>query len=415
MVLAMNGAEFGELGASYSSAVASLQNALVALGRGIGDPTLMKVAIDGIMGPKTAAATNRALTVHLGAGQAPSNLRTGSLPQGTITSMAAQITALITTEIARRGFSAPSTVKAPAKKAVAARPAATPAFVPTPAVPAQLAPAAASPVYRVPAAVDTDSDLGSVMKWAAIGVGVVALGGVAYYLATRDKGGRGGGIRARTGVPGGALSGPTQRQMFYRAGRDRAEADATFLHLVNTGLTRDELAKLIKKRPSLWKRYESWLPKLPAKGVGGFGRSDRIDNNERELWIRNDEGLWNWYQQESRRQKGGMRAFIKRNRAEIDAAIRGVRDREPPKARFYGGLGNVARADEDALETIIDRAPSVRDVFESISSIADGKAEHLESNWQDTAAAREWSRFARAVDRFGAKVKIPGETRARKG
>lgn len=276
MVLAMNGAEFGELGASYSSAVASLQNALVALGRGIGDPMLMKIAVDGIMGPKTATATNRALTVHLGPGQAPQNLRSGALAQGTITSMAPQITALLTAEIGRRGFATPSAVKAPVKK-TAPRPAMTAATAFAPAAPAALAPAAASPVYQVTVPAASTSDLSGVMKWAAIGVGVVALGGVAYYLATRDKGGRGGGIRARTGVPGG--------------------------------------------------------------GLRGFGTANPIDNHERELWIRNDEGLWNWYQQESRHQKGGMRAFIKRNRAEIDAAIRGVRDREPLKTRFYGGLG----------------------------------------------------------------------------
>lgn len=272
MILALNGADFGEFGASYSSGIGNLQAALVALGKGIGDPTLMKVAVDGVMGPKTAAATNRALTVHLGAGQAPSNLRSGALPQATISSMASQITALITTEITRRGFPTPGAAKVPAKKATVAR-AVAPVYAPA-AAPTALVPAAASPVYRVPAAASDGAGLDSIMKWAAIGVGVVALGGVAYYFVTRDKGARGGGLRARTGVPGGALR--------------------------------------------------------------GLGTANPIDNNEREQWIKNDEGLWRWYQQESRHQKGGMRAFIKRNRAEIDAAIRDVRDREPPKTRFYG-------------------------------------------------------------------------------
>jgi hypothetical protein len=68
--------------------------------------------------------------------------------------------------------------------------------------------------------------------------------------------------------------------------------------------------------------------------MAGFGTTDPIDDHERELWVNNDEGLYRWYQQESRRMKGGMRAFIKRNRAEIDAAIRGVRDRAPARARF---------------------------------------------------------------------------------
>jgi peptidoglycan hydrolase-like protein with peptidoglycan-binding domain len=265
MVFAMNGAEFGELGAA-SQSVAELQTALVALGKGIGDPTLMKVVVDGVMGPKTAAATNRALTVHLGAGQAPSNLRSGSLAQATISSMASQITALITTEIARRGFSAPGAAKVPAKKATVARSVA-PTYAPTAASTA-LVPAAASPVYRVPTtpAASGGSDLDSIMKWAAIGIGVVVLGGAAYYFATRRKSGGGSGVRARTGVPG---------------------------------------------------------------GYAGFGATTtRLNNRERELWVKNDEGLYRMWQREQHR-KGGMRAFIKRNRAEIDAVIRGVVDREP--------------------------------------------------------------------------------------
>ncbi len=219
MVLAMNGAEFGELGAA-SQSVAALQTALVALGKGIGDPTLMKVAVDGVMGPKTAAATNRALTVHLGAGQAPSNLRSGALSQATISGMASQITALITTEIARRGFAAPGAAKVPAKKATVAR-AATPAYAPAAAT-AAFAPAAVSPVYQVPAAAAASDGAGldSIMKYAAIGIGIVVLGGVAYYFATRDKGGRGGGIRARTGVRSGyagfGLAGRGRRRGPYK-------------------------------------------------------------------------------------------------------------------------------------------------------------------------------------------------------
>jgi hypothetical protein len=326
MILAMNGALFGELGA-VSQSVADLQTALVALGKGIGDAILKKIVIDGLMGPKTAAATNRAMTVHLGAGQAPANLRTGNLSQQTISAQAATLAQLIETEIARRGFAAPVSKRVVAKTTRPATPSAPPMVYTPPAPAAPIAPAVVAPIYQVPRP-PAGADLGSVMKWAAIGVGVVAVGGLAYYLSMRRR----------------------------------------------------------------------------QSAMAGFGTTDPIDDHERELWVNNDEGLYRWYQQESRRMKGGMRAFIKRNRAEIDAAIRGVRDRDPAKTRFHMGLGNVARADEDALEAIIDRAPSLRDVFASISSIADGKAEHLETNWQDTAAAREWNRFARAVDRFGAKV-----------
>jgi hypothetical protein len=198
MILTMNGAEF-ELGASSNPAVASLQAALVALGKGIGDNILSKIVVDGAMGPKTAAATNRALTVHLGSGQAPTNLRSGSLSQGAITGAAEQITSLITAEVARRGFAAPAAAKiVRPKAAVAARPAAAaPVAQLTP-----LVPAAASPIYKVPAAAE-GSDLSSVMMWAAIGVGVVALGGVVYYFATRKSSSKTPGLRVKTGVTGG--------------------------------------------------------------------------------------------------------------------------------------------------------------------------------------------------------------------
>ena len=45
-----------------------------------------------------------------------------------------------------------------------------------------------------------------------------------------------------------------------------------------------------------------------------------MNNTEREQWIDNDEGLYNWW-----RGSGlSKRAFIKENRAEIDAAINPV-------------------------------------------------------------------------------------------
>jgi hypothetical protein len=268
MILAMNGADFGEFGASQS--IGDLQTALVALGKGIGDTTLSKIVVDGIMGPKTAAATNRALTIHLGAGQAPANLRTGSLSQAVITSQAATITQLLEAEVSRRGFATPVSKKIVAKTtrpkvtpapAVYTPPAATYApAVYTPSAMVPIAPAAVAPVYRVPAQVPAGggTDLGAVMKWAVIGVGAVVVLGVGYYFATRKRG--------------------------------------------------------------------------PAMaGFGAFGmKGDRINNHERELWINNDEGLYNWF----KRERISMREFIKRNRAEIDAAIRGVVDREPARARF---------------------------------------------------------------------------------
>lgn len=46
-----------------------------------------------------------------------------------------------------------------------------------------------------------------------------------------------------------------------------AEKDRLFLQLVSDGLTREQLEKLIEKRPALWSRYKSWLHKLPTKAA----------------------------------------------------------------------------------------------------------------------------------------------------
>ena len=57
----------------------------------------------------------------------------------------------------------------------------------------------------------------------------------------------------------------TQLQMFYAAHRRIAEANETFLELVKEGLTREELARNIERRPALWQRFEHWLPVLPSQ------------------------------------------------------------------------------------------------------------------------------------------------------
>ena len=55
----------------------------------------------------------------------------------------------------------------------------------------------------------------------------------------------------------------TQFQMFYDEQRKLGEINKTFLEIVYLGLTRKELAKLIKKRPALWSRFSNWLKVLP--------------------------------------------------------------------------------------------------------------------------------------------------------
>jgi len=51
-------------------------------------------------------------------------------------------------------------------------------------------------------------------------------------------------------------------------------------------------------------------------------KQDRLNDEERRQWIENDEGLYDW----RRRSKLSMRAFIRKNRAEIDSVINNVRD-----------------------------------------------------------------------------------------
>lgn len=55
----------------------------------------------------------------------------------------------------------------------------------------------------------------------------------------------------------------TQIQLYWSEHQKNAEINNFFLELVKDGLTKDELKKLIEKRPSLWKRFEGWLEKLP--------------------------------------------------------------------------------------------------------------------------------------------------------
>ena len=50
-----------------------------------------------------------------------------------------------------------------------------------------------------------------------------------------------------------------------------------------------------------------------------------MNNREREQWIDNDEGLYLWWKSTGL----SMRAFIKQERAEIDAAISAALDRKP--------------------------------------------------------------------------------------
>ena len=194
MILALNGVPldgFGEFGAA-SSAIAGLQTALKGFGQSVGDTVLRAIVVDGLIGPKTVAAANRALRQHIGAGQAPQDLRTGVLTQAQVVTNAAQITQLVNAEATRRGFDVFVGPVALPKKAVATyipprAPASyTPAYAPSSAAPIMVP---STKTYVVPSsAAGGGMDIESIMKWSAIGLGVVGALGAAYYFMTRRQG-----------------------------------------------------------------------------------------------------------------------------------------------------------------------------------------------------------------------------------
>jgi len=57
---------------------------------------------------------------------------------------------------------------------------------------------------------------------------------------------------------------PTQVQMFYQAQRRIAEINEQFMEFVRGGMTREELARNIERRPSLWSRFSGFLTTLPS-------------------------------------------------------------------------------------------------------------------------------------------------------
>lgn len=60
-------------------------------------------------------------------------------------------------------------------------------------------------------------------------------------------------------------------------------------------------------------------------------KTDRLNNADREQWIDNDEGLYNWW----RSSRQSKRQFIKDNREELDACINRALGREPQQSRRY--------------------------------------------------------------------------------
>ena len=98
----------GRLGAP-ASAPAQLQNALRALGTMSGDSTLMKVKVDGIIGPQTVKALNYAIKL---VGGFPPYFKTPNMNVTNTKQYAGGIATTITQYIQARGGSVPSVVVA---------------------------------------------------------------------------------------------------------------------------------------------------------------------------------------------------------------------------------------------------------------------------------------------------------------
>lgn len=60
---------------------------------------------------------------------------------------------------------------------------------------------------------------------------------------------------------------PTQQQFFYQAQRNIGGTNELLMELVREGMTREELARNIERRPSLWERYGGFLDVLPSSAT----------------------------------------------------------------------------------------------------------------------------------------------------
>jgi hypothetical protein len=54
-------------------------------------------------------------------------------------------------------------------------------------------------------------------------------------------------------------------------------------------------------------------------------KDNRLNDHEREQWINNDEGLYDWWQ----RSRCSMRQFIRENREELDSLILAALSQQP--------------------------------------------------------------------------------------
>jgi hypothetical protein len=62
-------------------------------------------------------------------------------------------------------------------------------------------------------------------------------------------------------------------------------------------------------------------------------------------------------------------------------------------------MSHIEQKEVEAIEAIIDRV-GLAQVAEAISAIAAGKADHVQTNWQDKGLATTWTRIARKFDKL---------------
>lgn len=68
-------------------------------------------------------------------------------------------------------------------------------------------------------------------------------------------------------------------------------------------------------------------------------------------------------------------------------------------------MGDVAMttSEQDKLEAMIDTY-GLFAVLDALSGICGGKAEHIQSNWQDNHLAKAWERAEKACDSAASKI-----------
>ena len=70
-------------------------------------------------------------------------------------------------------------------------------------------------------------------------------------------------------------------------------------------------------------------------------------------------------------------------------------------------VAKFADSDEETLERLIDKF-GLSDFLAHVEEIANEKAEHLSSNWQDDRTAKVWSKAANIVDLASLKIRKLG-------